>query len=351
MVSSSFHKILVYIALTLLVALAAGGFYGYTFYTKMFSPNVNTGDNEQAFLYIPTGAIYTEVLSTIEEQNLIVDIESFKWMSNRMGYPQSVKAGRYRLTENMSNREVVATLRAGLQTPVRVTFTGFRTPQQLAQRVAKHIEADSAEIVKSFLSDDIANQYGFNRQTFIAMFIPNTYEFFWNTNAKGFFDRMHREHEAFWTQEKVKKAEEIGLDKIKVSILASIVEEETIKADERPRVAGVFVNRLNQSIPLQADPTVKFANGDFSIRRILTRHLQIESPYNTYKYRGLPPGPINAPSISSINAVLNYERHQYLYFCAKPDYSGYHNFARTLAEHNRNAREYQQFLNRERIFR
>jgi UPF0755 protein len=351
MVSRSLQKVLIFIAISLMVVMVIGGFYGYRIYTKMFSPNVNTGDSEYAYLYIPTGAIYSDVIMLIEEQNFITNIESFKWMCSRMGYPQSVKAGRYRLTENMGNREVVSTLRAGLQTPVRVTFTGFRTPQQLAQKVANQIEADSAEIVNSFYSESIANQYGFNKQTFIAMFIPNTYEFFWNTSAKGFFDRMHREYEAFWTIERVEKAEQIGLNKVKVSILASIVEEETIKADERPKVAGVFINRLNRNIALQADPTVKFANGDFSIRRILTRHLSVDSPYNTYKHRGLPPGPINAPSISSINAVLNYEKHQYLYFCAKPDYSGYHAFASTLAEHNRNARLYQQFLNRERIFR
>jgi len=183
------------------------------------------------------------------------------------------------------------------------------------------------------------------------MFIPNTYEFFWNTSAKGFFDRMKKEHDTFWNGSRDKKAKEIGLDRIKVSTLASIVEEETIKVDERPRVAGVFMNRLQKGMPLQADPTVKFAVGDFSIRRILKKHLQVDSPYNTYRNKGLPPGPINAPSISSINAVLNYEKHQYLYFCAKPDYSGYHLFARTLAEHNRNAREYQNFLNKERIFR
>jgi UPF0755 protein len=278
-------------------------------------------------------------------------LESFKWTSSRMGYPHSIKAGRYKITNGMTNREMIAMLRAGLQTPVRVTFNGFRTPQQLAQRVSKQIEVDSAEIVTTLLSNEIANQYGFTRETFISMFVPNTYEFFWNTGVKGFFDRMKREYETFWNDERERKASEIGLSRIEVSTLASIVEEETIRVDERPRVAGVFINRLNKRIPLQADPTIKYALGDFSIRRILTRHLAIDSPYNTYKHRGLPPGPINAPSISSIDAVLNYEKHQYIYFCAKPDYSGYHAFARTLTEHNRNAREYQKFLNKERIFR
>jgi UPF0755 protein len=268
-----------------------------------------------------------------------------------MGYPYSVKPGRYKLISDMSNRELISILRAGLQTPIRLTFTSFRTPQQLAEKVSNQIEADSAEIVKAFLSPEIAAQYGFTTESFIAMFIPNTYEFFWNTGTKGFLDRMNREYEVFWTEERDRKAAEIGLSRVKVSTLASIVEEETIKVDERPRVAGVFMNRLNRFMALQADPTIKFAIGDFTIRRILTKHLQIDSPYNTYKYRGLPPGPINAPSISSINAVLNHENHKYLYFCAKPDYSGYHAFASTLSEHNKNARVYQQFLNKERIFR
>ncbi len=345
------QRILFPMALVILAGLLVGAVYGYRTYKRMFIPNVDTGDREFAYVYIPTGSDYVNAVQVFEESGLITNLESFKWTCSRMGYPHSVKPGRYKVNSDMSNRDLVAILRAGLQTPVRVTFNGFRTPQQLAQRISSQIEADSAEIVNAFLSDDIAVQYGFTRQTFIAMFVPNTYEFFWNTGGKGFFDRMKREHEAFWTKERDRKASEIGLSRAEVSTLASIVEEETIRADERPRVAGVFINRLSKRMPLQADPTIKFAHGDFSIRRILTRHLSIDSPYNTYKHRGLPPGPINAPSISSIDAVLNYEKHQYYYFCAKPDYSGYHAFARTLTEHNRNASDYQRFLNREKIFR
>ncbi len=340
-----------FFTLLLLVGIIAGGVYGYGIYSKLYVNNVNTKDKEHLYILIPTGSSYSDVLEIIESAQIIIDFNSFKWSASRMGYPYSVKPGRYKLKDGMSNRELITTLRAGLQSPVRVTFTGFRTPQQLAQRISRQIEADSTEIVNAFNSAEVAAQYGFTKETFIAMFIPNTYEFFWNTGTKGFFDRMKREYEAFWNDERQRKANEIGLDRIQVSTIASIVEEETVRADERPRVAGVFMNRFNKNMALQADPTIKFALGDFSIRRILTRHLQVESPYNTYKYRGLPPGPINSPSISSINAVLNYEKHQYVYFCAKPDYSGYHAFARTLAEHNRNARVYQQFLNRERIFR
>lgn len=351
MASRSTTKIKAYVSLFLLIAIIGAGIYGYRLYSRMFSPNVALVEKEHVYIHIPTGSTYSDVIEIITSSGYLLNIESFKWVSSRMGYPYSIKAGRYKLTDQMSNKTLVTMLRAGLQTPVRVTFTGFRTPQQLAQKISKQIEADSAEIVEAFRSVEIANQYGFSKETFISMFIPNTYEFFWNTSAKGFFDRMKKEYEIFWTEERDKKAKDLGLTRIKVSTLASIVEEETVRVDERPRVAGVFVNRLKRNIALQADPTVKFALGDFSIRRILTKHLQIESPYNTYKYRGLPPGPINAPSISSINAVLNYENHKYLYFCAKPDYSGYHSFATTLAEHNKNAREYQRFLNRERIYR
>ncbi len=317
----------------------------------MYSSNINLPEKEQTYIYIPTNSSYSDVLAIIDSTKILVDMDAFKWVSSRMGYPYTVKPGRYKVSDGMNNKELVAILRAGLQTPIRVTFTGFRTPQQLAQRISTQLEADSAEIVLGFSNIELIAEYGFATETFIAMFIPNTYEFFWNTDTKGFFDRMKREYETFWNETRSKKASEIGLDRVKVSILASIVEEETVKVDERPRVAGVFMNRLNKGIPLQADPTIKYAVGDFSIRRILIRHLQIDSPYNTYKYRGLPPGPINAPNISSINAVLNYEKHQYLYFCAKADFSGYHAFARTLSEHNRNAREYQQALNRERIYR
>lgn len=345
-------KPLIFILLAfMLLALAVGGFFGYRIYSRMLKPNVAIGNESKGVIYIPTGATYTDVLEIFSESGLVVDMESFKWTSSRMGYPYSIRSGRYQLKENQTNRELIAVLRAGLQTPVRVTFTGFRVPSQLAGRISKQIEADSVAIVEAFSSKDITAKYGFTPETFIAMFIPNTYEFFWNTDAEGFFDRMKREYEIFWSDERDRKAEQIGLNRVGVSTIASIVEEETIKADERPKIAGVFINRLNRGTPLQACPTVKFALGDFTIKRVLTKHLSVDSPYNTYKHRGLPPGPINAPSISSINAVLNYEKHGYYYFSANPDFSGYHIFSRTLSEHNRNARVYQGKLNKERIYR
>jgi UPF0755 protein len=342
--------VLAFIGLALVLAIVAGT-YGHRYYNRMNSPNIYIPEAEHAFIHIPTGATYRDALDTIFGSQSVIDTVAFKWAASRMGYPHSIRAGRYRLASGQTNRELVGILRAGLQTPTRVTFISFRTPSQLAKRVANQIEADSLEIIQAFSNQKLIDSLGFTLETFMGMFVPNTYEFFWNTNALGFFARMKREQEAFWSQRRDSLAKEIGLSRMEVITLASIVEEETNRTDERPRVAGVYLNRIKRGMPLQADPTVKFAVGDFTIRRVLTRHLQVDSPYNTYRNRGIPPGPICAPSISSIDAVLNSEQHSYLYFCARPDYSGYHAFARTLSEHNRNARIYQQWLNKQRIFR
>lgn len=349
--SVSLKKAVRIVAILLLLSLVIAGWYGYRIYSKVYMPNVDLGGKEYAYIQIPTGTTYEQVKQIIEESGYIKDCSTFLWTSSRMGYPYSIKPGRYRLTHGLTNKDLVSMLRAGLQTPVRVTFNSFRTPQQLAQRISQQLEVDSVEIVNAFASNEIPLEFDFTGQTFIGMFVPNTYELFWNTDAKGFFKRMKREYDAFWNSDRMKRANKMGFTPLEVITLASIVEEETIREDERPRVAGVYVNRLNRGMPLQADPTIKFAHGDFGMRRVLSKHLNIDSPYNTYKNRGLPPGPINSPSISSIDAVLKYESHKYLYFCAKPDYSGYHSFATNFADHNKNAREYQRFLNRERIYR
>jgi UPF0755 protein len=351
MVNNSRKKIFQIVLIVVSLFVVLGAYYGCRTYSRMLTPNVEMGEKESVFIYIPTGSSYNDVIRIMEESKVIIDIDSFKWTSSRKGYPQSIKPGKYKLKNKMSNRELVNMLRAGLQTPVRLTFTGFRTPQQLAQRVSNQIEADSAEIVTAFSSVEITSKYGFTPQTFIAMFVPNTYEFYWNTDATKFFERMKREYENFWTEERDKKEQAIGIGRIGVVTIASIIEEETNKLDERPKIAGVFLNRLNKGIALQACPTIKFALNDFTIRRVLSRHLVVNSPYNTYKYRGLPPGPINAPSITSIDAVLNYEKHDYYYFSANPDQSGSHVFTKTLAEHNRNAREYQKLLNKRKVYR
>jgi UPF0755 protein len=242
-------------------------------------------------------------------------------------------------------------LRSGRQAPVRVTFNNIRSLNELAGRIGKQIEADSTEIL-SFLNDQ--NNYssdGFSRETVISVFIPDTYEFFWNTTGEGFYRRMLREYRNFWNEDRLAKAKAKNLTPVEVSILASIIDDEVAKAEEKPRIAGVYLNRLKRGIPLQACPTIKFALNDFTITRVLSKHLLVDSPFNTYRHNGLPPGPISCPSVQGINAVLNAEDHDYLYFAAKSDFSGYHNFSSTLSQHNRYAAEYQRELNRRRIFR
>ena len=246
----------------------------------------------------------------------------------------------------MSCGEVVTMLRGGMQAPLNLRINNIRTIDQLAGRLASQIEADSSTLYRWLASDSVAQNYGFTAESFIAMFIPNTYQVYWTISPEALLKRMKREYDRFWTRERENCLSRTGLSKIEVSILASIVSQETEKADEMPVIAGVYINRLRRNMLLQADPTVKFAVGDFTLRRILKKHLRIDSPYNTYLYPGLPPGPICMPSIAAIDAVLNYQEHDWLYFCAKGDFSGYHNFARTLTEHNRNARAYARSLDK-----
>ncbi|MGD9976568.1 MAG: endolytic transglycosylase MltG [Bacteroidales bacterium] len=339
--------------LVILVPLAVlgivGSVFAFTYYRLNYAPN--TKNSNEAFIYIPTGSTFDNVVDTLGKNNIIKNIKSFTKVAQNLGYPNNVRAGRYLIKPGMGNRRMVTMLKMGLQKPLKLTFNNIRTPQQLAGRIARQIEADSMPILAMLSSDRITAEYGFSRQAIIAMFVPNTYEFYWNTNAVGFFNRMQKEYERFWTDERKAKAFKMGLTMVQISTLASIVEEETRFNSEKPRVAGVYLNRLRKGIPLQADPTIKFALQDFSIRRVLTKQLEVDSPYNTYKYRGLPPGPIRCPSITSIDAVLNAEQHSYLYFCAKDDFSGYHVFSKTLSEHNRNAEAYRRALNKEKIYR
>jgi UPF0755 protein len=245
---------------------------------------------------------------------------------------------------------LVRLLRSGNQTPVKVTFNNVRTKEDLAEKITRNLEINENQFMKFVMDSVYIRKFGFEEETIISMFIPNTYEVWWNTSPENLFDRMYREYENFWTEARKEKARNLGLNQVEVSTLASIVQAETQKSDERARVAGVYMNRLRIRMPLQADPTLVFAIGDFSIKRVLNVHKEIESPYNTYKYAGLPPGPINLPEISALDAVLNYEDHQYLYFCAKDDFSGYHAFATNLTDHMNNARRYQNALNKAKIY-
>ena len=250
----------------------------------------------------------------------------------------------------MSVIEIVRMIKLGLQTPVNVTMNNVKTPAYLAGKLARQIDADSVELVKAFTAKQKAKELGFeNPLTMFSIFIPNTYEFYWTVTPEEFIERMHKEYKRFWENGRDQKRQRTKLNRVEVATLASIVYEETRKVDEMPRIAGVYINRLRKGIPLQADPTIKYAMQDFGLRRILYRHLKYESPYNTYLNRGLPPSPICMPSIQAIDAVLNYEQHDYIFFCARPTFDGYHNFARTLSEHNANARAYQRELNKRKI--
>lgn len=330
----------------LLLVLAVVILAGFWAYRNVMRPNVVTPGQQDCSLYIPTGSDFGQVKDSLYAHGLVADPGSFEWWAERKDYPDHVKPGRYTLRNGMSNRQLVNLFQGGLQTPVRLTFNNMRDIPMLAGRVSQQIETDSAELV-AYLNDPAhLAELGFSRYTIPALFLPDTYEFYWNTNAAQFVEKMKKEYDRFWNEDRLAKAAAIGLSPVQVSILASIVDKETNKTDEMPRIAGVYLNRLRNGWLLQADPTLVFALGDFSLRRVLNVHKEVESPYNTYKYPGLPPGPICIPSLASINSVLNAENHNYYYFCAKDDFSGYHVFARNLTEHNRNAERYQRALNR-----
>lgn len=331
-----------------LIGGIAGGYVALTYYNGFFRPNV-TGN--ELYLFVRTGSTFDDVLASIRQKNLIRDEKTFRWAAEKMNYPSRVKAGRYRLEPGMNNRTLINRLGGGLQEPVQIRFQHVRLKEEFSGLIGRQLEADSMSILNLLNDEERASQYGFTPSNFFTLFIPNTYEFYWNTSAEQFFERMLREYKRFWTEERKKKADALGMTPQEVSVLASIVQGEAIHTSEMPRIAGLYLNRLQKGMLLQADPTVIYASGDFTIRRVLYRHLQIDSPYNTYRYQGLPPGPIMMPSIASIDAVLDHEPHQYIYMCAREDFSGYHRFAETLSEHNRNARRFQQALNERNIKR
>jgi UPF0755 protein len=342
-----------YRRILLTVILLLTGFAGillFRTYQKIYGPNVKI-EEKKVSLYIPTGSNFDTVINILTKKKIIEDTSNFLWVAKKKNYHNHVYPGRYVIQDEMSNNQLVNLLRSGEQEPVDVVFNSVRTKEKLAGIIAQQIEADSASIVALLEDNQYLEQFGFNKKTVYAMFLPNTYEFWWNTSAREFIKRMNKEYNRFWTDSKRQQAEEMKFTPIEVSTLASIVDEETIRDEEMDMIAGVYINRLEKGMRLQADPTVKFALGDFTIKRVLDKHLQVDSPYNTYKYSGLPPGPILIPSIAAIEAVLNYKKHDYLFFVAKPDFSGYHNFSKTHYQHIRNAKEYRKALNQKRIWK
>jgi len=334
---------------SLIVLILSGLATGYYFYRQVFYPNVITKEKNEVFIYIPTGSTFIDVMRILRDNGLLKNSSTFEWVSQQMKYTSSVKPGRYLIRRNMNNRELVTLLRSGQQVPVNVVFNNVRTRDQLASLISMQLEADSSAITGLLSNRAYMSKFGFTTENALAMFIPNTYEFYWNTDAKKFMERMAKEYKKFWNGSRKAKAAAMKLSESQVSVLASIVEQETRRNDEKPVIAGVYLNRFRKGWKLEADPTLIYAAGDFSIQRVLNIHKEIDSPYNTYLYTGLPPGPICIPSIESLDAVLNYSKHEYMFFCAREDFSGYHAFAKTYSQHLVNARRFQKELNRRNI--
>ena len=333
------------IAATLLLAVAAT--VGYIAYNRVLAPQMN---GEQI--------IYIQIYPEDNTASVAAKLDSIKGMGKTAAfaplmkyyhYDERVKPGNYAIRPGDSMRDICLRLLSGNQTPVKLIVPSVRTLDRLAAAVGKQLMTDSATIATLLADEHLIDSLGYTKETFPTLFLPNTYEVYWTMSAEQFIARMKKEYDRFWNTERKAKAQAQGLTPVEVITLASIVDEETSKNDEKPLVAGLYLNRLNRGMLLQADPTVKFAHGKFNLRRILLAHLTIDSPYNTYKYAGLPPGPIRIPSIAAIESVLNPAKHSYIYMCAKEDFSGYHNFAATLGQHNANARRYQQALNRRGI--
>lgn len=326
------------------IALGGGLFTGIYGYNLLHEEVVTKTSN----LYITKETTYDNIAKQIHRS--IKSDEIFDFYADFVDLPETFHKGHYVIKKGMNIVDIVEMLQQGQQTPVRVTMNNAKIPGQLAKKLEGQIDADSTEIISVIGSDEVAKSYGFNNALeMYSIFIPNTYEMYWNISVDAFLKKMYKEYERFWTKERDEKRNRSNLSRLEVMTLASIVNEETRQSDEMPRVAGVYINRLRKGMPLQADPTIKYALQNFGLRRILKEHLKYKSPYNTYLNKGLPPTPICMPSISAIDAVLNYEEHNYLYFCARETFDGYHNFASTYNQHRKNARRYHNALNKRGI--
>lgn len=332
------------------VVLFIGLGFAFVMYKNTFSSNTKFKEKE-VYVHIPTNSTYAEAKQIL--QNYIKDYGKFETLASQFGYDQRVIEGRFLLTKGMNNYDIFQALRKNI--PVKVTFNNQETIEKLAGRLAKQIEPDSVTLLKTFTDPEFLEEAGFNRENVLAMFLPNTFEFYWNTTAMKVRNTLHKEYLKFWTPERLAKAKALGLTPNEVAVLAAIVQKETAKEDERPRVAGAYLNRLKKDMLLQADPTVvyskKLLSGNFDqvIKRVYLKDLVLNSPYNTYLFKGLPPGMISMPDVSSIDAVLNPEKHDYIYFCASVEKIGYHAFAKTIEEHNSNRQKYIDWLNTNNI--
>lgn len=333
-----------------LVVLVLGGLYAWRKWREIFGPGLTFRSSEKVLL-VPHGADLDQVVDSLQAGGMITDAKTFRWIAQRKKYGGRVRPGRYVVPSGMSMNSLVNKLRSGEQDPVRITFTNIRNLPQLAGQVSKYIEADSGHVLDAILSPATARRLGFTRETIISLFLPNTYEVYWTVTPDDLIDRFAKEYKHFWTDERQAAAGRLGLSQSEVSTLASIVQAETGKFSDAPMIASVYLNRLRIGMPLQADPTLKFALGLDSLNRVLHADKMVDSPYNTYTHTGLPPGPINLPEPRFIDAVLHPATSDYLYFCAREDLSGYSNFSRTYPQHMVNAMRYQQALNKRGIYR
>lgn len=335
----------------LAIVLIVGAVVALWGYQKLFSDNVADGAAE--FIEVPTGSSFDQLVGILRGEGVLEDVRSFEMTAQLMKYDGgTIRAGRFAIDPKASNVALIRHLRGGKQAPVDVVLTGGRMPENVAAKAARFIEPDSVEIEAAMRDTTLLRELGYTPETLMSMLIPNTYELFWNTDAEAFLRRMKKEHDRFWDKENRRaKAAELKLTPAEVYTMASIIEKETNNNGEKKRMAGVYLNRLKIGMLLQADPTSVFATKDFMTRRVTNYHTEFDSPYNTYKYAGLPPGPIAMASIPSIDAVLNAEDHDYLYFVAKGDETGTHNYAKSLAGHNRNIVIYKRNLRKRGIRR
>ncbi|MFY0627042.1 MAG: endolytic transglycosylase MltG [Reichenbachiella sp.] len=329
------------------VMLSSFGFY---FHQVIYAPNFLYEQDSKA-LIIPTGATFKDVQNTLYDERYLNDLVSFSLLSKLMDYDINIKPGLYLIRKDMSNYQVIRMLRSGDQTAVNITFNNVRMSGDLPEKITANLEMTPKDFLEIIRNDSLIEANGFDSLTIVGMFIPNTYQVYWTIKPEALFLKMKKEYDRFWNEKRLAKAKEIGLTPKEVSVMASIAQAEVSVGDELPVVAGLYMNRINKGYLLGADPTLVFANQDFEIRRVLNKHKLIDSPYNTYRYEGLPPGPINMPTIQALEAVLNYDKHKYLYMCAKEDFSGRHNFATNLKDHNENAKRFQRAMNKAGIYR
>jgi UPF0755 protein len=332
------------------LAIVIGAVAGRWAWTLITGPATKFQEHSKILL-IPSGSSFDAVVDSLKALRVIENEKGFRWLAEKKKYPEKIRPGRYRIKRGTSMNALVNMLRAGEQEPVKVTFTNIDHLPELAGRLAEYLEPDSITFLNAFMDAELHRKAGLNKNTFITLFIPNTYEFWWTTTPEQFMERMKKEHQDFWTDERKEKAQELGLTPVQTATLASIVQAETTKMPDAPRIAGVYLNRLRIGMPLQADPTLKFAAGLDSIQRVLHKDKLVDSPYNTYRNTGLPPGPINMPEPRFIDAVLDAEEHGYFYFVAKADMSGFSEFAKNYEQHQVNARKYQRALNERGIMR